>query len=431
MTAKEVWDFIREHGGYTEARKELRDMVADKMRGNGDWEKTTNPGTYVANMTRQQIVGYLTDEKEVEAPGGATAEKTVVGIPAEETVQQAEQQSLPFELDDDDEEIAALRERLRKKAEKKAEESKRDAKLAAIEQKIDGMKMPEIDVAEIAKAVAAALKPAPTADSAVPTGPRVDPIELAKACDEWRPTADAVKTESVNKLKNFLSEFSLWTKGISARFVNTFCATDESARTKFVTSYAEVAKEERLDDLKAKLGSPEWAAVLDAFKNIKARHLNKRLACFYGEPGGGKTYQAIECARKANGGSADIMPCHAGMDPAALLFEYRMDYETGKKGFVPSALLKAMTNGLAIVLDEINLLPTESVMFLQNITDNKEAVAVMGQTFNISSGFFVLGTMNIETGMGVIPLPPALADRCAIVKEFKMTSEQLVAAAGI
>jgi hypothetical protein len=84
-----------------------------------------------------------------------------------------------------------------------------------------------------------------------------------------------------------------------------------------------------------------------------------------------------------------------------------------------------------VVLDEINLLPMDARMFLQNILDNKSKVSVMGTEIPIRDGFFVFGTMNVETGAGTQPLPLPLVDRAAVVKEFKATLAQSAVGAGL
>ena len=114
-----------------------------------------------------------------------------------------------------------------------------------------------------------------------------------------------------------------------------------------------------------------------------------------------------------------------------MLYAYRLDYKTGKRGYVPTALLLEMTAGRAVVLDEVNLLPMEARMFLQNILDNKSKVHIMGVEIPINDGFFVIGTMNIETGLGSTPLPLPLVDRAAVVREFRTTTAQAAVGAGL
>jgi MoxR-like ATPase len=214
------------------------------------------------------------------------------------------------------------------------------------------------------------------------------------------------------------------------RLVNTFAISHDKEAA--LRSYCEVAQMEDLPDLVEKMKSPEFKEVLRVFGPLCPKEvLNKRFAVFYGAPGGGKTYAARKACAEINGGDNDTIACHAGMDPADMLYAYYMDYATGRKGYRPTALLTAMTYGRAVVLDEVNLLPMESRMFLQDILDNKDSVHIMGTEIPIRDGFFVIGTMNLETGMGMTPLPLPLVDRASVVREFRTTVEQCCVGAGL
>lgn len=256
-------------------------------------------------------------------------------------------------------------------------------------------------------------------------------VEAAEKASSWSARATAPAKNAVEKLNKFLSEFSYFRSGVSMRLVNTFArAADKKDALK---SYCEVSQMEDLPDLLEKMKSPEFAEVVKAFAALgkTPQPLNKRFAVFYGPPGGGKTYAAIKAGESINGGSVDTVPCSAGMDAADMLYAYRLDYKTGKRGYVPTALLTAMVSGRGVVLDEVNLLPMEARMFLQNILDNKSKVNVMGVEIPIRDGFFVLGTMNLETGLGATPLPLPLVDRAAVVREFHTSASQAAVGAGL
>ena len=231
-------------------------------------------------------------------------------------------------------------------------------------------------------------------------------------------------------LNKFLSEFSYFRTGVSMRLVNTFATADD--KKECLRSYCEVSQMEDLPDLVEKMKSPEFAKVCDAFKPFKPKPLNKRFAVFYGAPGGGKTFAAKIAGEKINGdGKVDVVPCSPSMDAADTLYAYRLDYKTGRRGYIPTALLDAMVSGRAVVLDEVNLLPMEARMFLQNVLDNKDKVHIMGEEIPIHEGFFVLGTMNIDTGLGVQPLPLPLVDRACVVREFRTSISQAAVGAGL
>lgn len=257
-------------------------------------------------------------------------------------------------------------------------------------------------------------------------------VDVTAKASGWSAKASADGKTAVEKLNAFLSEFSFFRDGVSMRFINTFArAKDKASKEEFLKSYCAVAQMEDYPDLVEKMKSPEFKQVCDLFKTTPSRSVNNRLAVFYGSPGGGKTYAAEEACKVINGGEYETMVCSPSMDASDMLYAYRLDYETDKRGYVPTGLLKAMLAGRAVVLDEINLLPMEARMFLQNILDNKSKVSVMGVELPIKEGFFVIGTMNLETGMGMAPLPLPLVDRACVVKEFKTTAAQAAVGAGL
>ena len=256
-----------------------------------------------------------------------------------------------------------------------------------------------------------------------------DGCEAAAKAHGWSAKATPAAKDAVGKLNKFLSEFSYFRDGASMRLINSFAiAADKKA---CLQSYCEVSQMEDLPDLVEKMKSPEFTAVCDAFAPFKPKPLNRRFAVFYGAPGGGKTYAAIKAGESINGGQVDVVPCSPSMDAADTLYAYRLDYKTGKRGYVPTALLTAMVSGRAVVLDEVNLLPMEARMFLQNILDNKDKVHVMGVELPIADGFFVLGTMNLETGLGAQPLPLPLVDRAVVVRKFATSVSQAAVGAGL
>jgi DNA replication protein DnaC len=260
-------------------------------------------------------------------------------------------------------------------------------------------------------------------------------VDVVATATSWTARATQKSKEAVDKMTKFLSEFSYFRDGVSMRLINTFARAGSMADKKAVlASYCDVSAMEDYPELVEKMKSPEFKEVCDTFDAlcVTPKPVNKRFAVFYGNPGGGKTYAAERICAEINGdGHADVVICSSGMDAADMLYAYRLDYATGKKGYVPTGLLDAMLAGRAVVLDEVNLLPMEARMFLQNILDNKGHVNVMGKEIPIRDGFFVVGTMNPETGNGKQPLPLPLVDRAAVIKEFKTSSSQAAVGAGL
>ena len=300
------------------------------------------------------------------------------------------------------------------------------------------VKAEAVAVAEAVKSAKDGGKPAtlPTAEAEKPKPKAVkDGVAVAEKAASWKATAIPAAMDAVDKLNKFLSEFSYFRDGVSMRLVNTFArAKTPKAKAEVLESYATVSAMEDKPELVEKMKSPEFSAVCAAFSSlgVSPKSINKRFAVFYGSPGGGKTYAAVEACKDMNGdGECETVPCSAGMDAADMLYSYRIEFDTGKKGYVPTGLLNAMLAGRGVVLDEINLLPMDARMFLQNILDNKSKVSVMGTEIPIRDGFFVFGTMNVETGAGTQPLPLPLVDRAAVVKEFKASLAQSAVGAGL
>ena len=84
-----------------------------------------------------------------------------------------------------------------------------------------------------------------------------------------------------------------------------------------------------------------------------------------------------------------------------------------------------MEEGQSIVLDEINLLPFDSIRFLQEILDGKTSFIYKGNTINIKDGFKIIGTMNLNLGGQTYPLPEPLVDRAEDIKEFILSDKSL------
>jgi MoxR-like ATPase len=100
----------------------------------------------------------------------------------------------------------------------------------------------------------------------------------------------------------------------------------------------------------------------------------------------------------------------------------------GKPSFKPSALWECMEQGKSITLDEINLLPFDSLRFLQGILDGKKEFLYKGHTVTIADGFEIIGTMNLVVNGSVFNLPEPLVDRCAYIEKFELTAEDLYSA---
>lgn len=224
---------------------------------------------------------------------------------------------------------------------------------------------------------------------------------------------------TMTNLINFFSEFSFEP---NFRFVNTFAlAINNGTHLDYVRNYFKLTDNAYADAIVEKMRSYEFQDIYNKLNNINvAKKINNRFKLYYGSQGTGKTTEAMIEADN------NVMICHSAMLPSDLMEDFNFD--NGKAAFTPSALCRAITEGKPIVLDEINLLPFESLRFLQSLLDGKTQFIYKGQTINIKDGFKIIGTMNLQVNGVTYALPEPLVDRAEELKEFKLTGDKLVGA---
>jgi MoxR-like ATPase len=165
--------------------------------------------------------------------------------------------------------------------------------------------------------------------------------------------------------------------------------------------------------------SMEFKGILNDIQQATVtKQVNSRFKIYYGSQGTGKTTQAM------NETDNLCIVCNSSMLPSDLMEDFT--FSDGKATFNPSALCRCMEEGKPIVLDEINLLPFDSLRFLQGIFDGKTEFQYKGQTVHIKDGFKVIGTMNLVVNGVSFGLPEPLVDRCEDIKEFTLTAEMLM-----
>lgn len=237
--------------------------------------------------------------------------------------------------------------------------------------------------------------------------------------------AEADRIALQNKVKSIIQSiidfFSEFEFEPNFRFLNTFayaCNNSTSTAKEYVNNYFNLTDNANKNAINDKMNSIEFNRIIDSLKTVTPTHqINNRFKLFYGAPGTGKT---TEGSKEVD----NIVVCHSGMLPADLMEDFK--FEDGKATFIPSALQNAMVNGKKIMLDEINLLPFESLRFLQTILDGKSEFEYKGKTIRIKEGFMIIGTMNLQVNGCVYSLPEPLVDRAMELKEFKLTADKLV-----
>lgn len=240
------------------------------------------------------------------------------------------------------------------------------------------------------------------------------------------PNEESKKKELLmNTLQRMIDFFSEFDFEPNFRFVNTFariayCSDDIAVRS-YVRNYFKLTDSPYVDSIVEKMKSIEFDQIRTNFKEYEPSHnVNTRFRLYYGSAGTGKTTAAM----KESAGKC--MVCHSAMLPSDLMEDFK--FEDGKATFKPSALQNAIVNGETIVLDEINLLPFESLRFLQSILDGKKQFLYKGHEINIADGFKIIGTMNLTVNGTTYALPEPLVDRCEYIKEYKLNAENLLGA---
>ena len=242
------------------------------------------------------------------------------------------------------------------------------------------------------------------------------PVE-EKISTPAQPEIDKKKIK--NTLKKFIDFFSEFSFEPNYRFVNTFsyCNTISEA-IEYTTRYFELSDSPYTNSIVEKMKSPEFNEIALELVNITpSTKINTRFKLYYGSAGTGKTTAAM---KEADG---NCMVCHSAMLPSDLMEDFK--FEEGKAAFQPSSLYKAITEGKKIVLDEINLLPFESLRFLQSILDGKKEFNYKGINVQIKDGFQIIGTMNLNVNGSVYSLPEPLVDRAEQIKKYTLTADNL------
>ena len=222
------------------------------------------------------------------------------------------------------------------------------------------------------------------------------------------------KKEALTKLIDFFSEFNF---APSLRFVNTLAFNDNVIS--YVTNYFLIQDFEYANEISEKVKSIEFKDIITRIRegSKPSNIINGRMKLYYGEPGTGKTTQAMKEAEKC-------IVCSSDMLPADLMQNFA--FNDGKAGFEKSDLWIAMEEGQTIVLDEINMLPFESLRFLQGITDGKAELDYKGFNIQINPNFQIIGTMNLTLGGITMGIPAPLVDRCSDIKKFALDAECLM-----
>lgn len=233
---------------------------------------------------------------------------------------------------------------------------------------------------------------------------------------------EKILINGIKKLMDFFTEFSFIP---SFRFTNTFafkCANDEKEARTYVANYFALMDSSYQKEVVHKIESAEFSDIVESFKQYgePTSTINTRFKIYYGSAGTGKTTLA-----QTESDNRCIV-CNSSMLPSDLMEDFI--FKDGNPDFNPSLLWDCMEQGKTIVLDEINLLPFDSLRFLQGIVDGKSEFYYKNRPVHIHDGFQIIGTMNLSLGGMTYGLPEPLVDRCSDAREFILSAEQLATA---
>lgn len=228
--------------------------------------------------------------------------------------------------------------------------------------------------------------------------------------------------EGLNELLKFFTEFDFVP---SFRFTNTLAqkiSKSQAEAKDYINHYFALTGSSFANDVEQKIKCREFSELLKKIKEYGApsQKINNRFKVYYGAAGTGKTTLAqTETENRC-------IVCNSSMLPADLMENFI--FKDGKPDFDPSMLWECMEQGKPIVLDEINLLPFDSLRFLQGIVDGKKSFVYKNREVHINDGFEIIGTMNLTLGGVTYGLPEPLVDRCKDIREFILSAEQLAGA---
>jgi hypothetical protein len=244
----------------------------------------------------------------------------------------------------------------------------------------------------------------------------------AEAAEPVVKSATEYLTEAISKTINFFKEFEFEP---NFRFINTLSFKAQKSNneaTSYINNYFSLIDNTYKSEIASKCKSQEFKEILKLFHDYAkpSNHINQRFAVYYGSAGTGKTTLAMKESDNR------CIVCNASMLPSDLMEDFV--FSNGQPTFQKSNLWNCMENGLPIVFDEINLLPFDSLRFLQGILDGKKEFDYKGHKVTIADGFKIIGTMNLSIGGMIFGLPEPLIDRCADIQKFSLTAEQLLGA---
>ena len=179
---------------------------------------------------------------------------------------------------------------------------------------------------------------------------------------------EEIRKEVCKKIIKFFSEFTFVP---ATRFINTLSkfTTQKDAKT-YINNYMSLTDHPDKNEIADKIKSSEFNEILTQLFTCRGdKEINKRLEIYYGPAGTGKTTEAIKLYPDAN-----VTVCNELMDSDSIMKVFDFNDENGHPVFKPSQLQLDMIAGRPHILDEMNLLPLNTLRFLQGVLDSKEKI---------------------------------------------------------
>lgn len=240
-----------------------------------------------------------------------------------------------------------------------------------------------------------------------------EPNTIERYTENVTKTENQIKREvmeGIEELQNTMLQFDT---AVTPRMVSTML--HHSNPEAYLYGYLKLTGRE-CDDFMKKTQSQEWRRMMNKLKSANPKRINKRLAIYFGPPGGGKTTAALREAGKKIG-------MHKDMTAKELMFDFT--FKDGEAQFSKSVFAQAMENGEPIVCDELNLASNTLLQFMQSVLDNSKSIFMDGQELVIKEGFKVIGTMNdVVSGVDRI-LPEPIIDRALDIRYFELTPSKI------
>jgi nitric oxide reductase NorQ protein len=123
-----------------------------------------------------------------------------------------------------------------------------------------------------------------------------------------------------------------------------------------------------------------------------------------------------------------MVNCSVDLDAESLLGWKSLEYRDNKQviEFIPGPVIKAMTLGHFLYIDEVNMAKPETLPLINGVLDYRKMITnpFTAEVISAKSGFGVIAAIN-EGYIGTVPLNEALKNRFVVIEVPYIKGEQL------